>query len=82
MKIHVILADGTSKTVDVVVSELSDEQLEVYAEMGSEEAVEELQNRIGFNPYKPIEEYTRKDAKRYSKFLKSKKKEKKTTDER
>jgi hypothetical protein len=76
MKVHVSLADGTSKTVEVDVTTLSEEQLEIYASMGADEAIKELKKRIGFNPYKPLEETTDKDVQDYSDFLESKSNEK------
>jgi hypothetical protein len=83
MKIHILLEDGSSKVVDVDVSTLSEEQLNIYAEMGAKEAIKELKNRIGFNPYKAIEDYTLKDAKKYQEFLESKssKKEEESSNE-
>ena len=74
MKVHVTLADGTGKVVDVDVKTLSEEQLDIYASMGSDEAISELQSRIGFNPYKPLEEMSDKDVERYAKWQKSQKK--------
>lgn len=75
MKVHVTLADGTGKVVDVDVKTLSEEQLDIYASMGADEAIDELQSRIGFNPYKPLEEMSDKDVKRYAKWQESQKKE-------
>lgn len=75
MKVHVTLADGTGKVVDVDVKTLSEEQLDIYASMGADEAIDELQSRIGFNPYKPLEEMSDKDVKRYAKWKESQKKE-------
>jgi hypothetical protein len=72
MKIHVTLKDGTSKTLDIDVTSLSDEQLDIYASMGADEAVDELKNRIGFNPHKPLEDMTDKDVNRYTEFLEAK----------
>jgi hypothetical protein len=76
MKVHVTLADGTGKVVDVDVKTLSEEQLDIYASMGSDEAISELQSRIGFNPYKPLEEMSDKDVQRFAKWKKSQKKKK------
>lgn len=78
MKIHVILKDGTSKTLEIDVTKLSEEQLDIYASMGSDDAAEELKKRIGFNPHKPLEEITDKDVEYFDEFLK----QKKETDER
>lgn len=72
MKIHVTLKDGTSKTLDIDVTSLSDEQLDIYASMGADEAVDELKKRIGFNPHKPLEDMTDKDVNRYTEFLEAK----------
>jgi hypothetical protein len=80
MKVHFTLADGTSKVVDIDVKTLSEEQLDVYASMGAEEAIDELKSRIGFNPYKPLEEMSDKDVERYAKWKKSQKKKKKKED--
>jgi hypothetical protein len=74
MKVHVTLADGTGKVVDVDVKTLSEEQLDIYASMGSDEAISELQSRIGFNPYKPLEEMSDKDVQRFAKWKKAQKK--------
>jgi hypothetical protein len=82
MKVHFTLADGTSKVVDIDVKTLSEEQLDVYASMGAEEAIDELKSRIGFDPYKPLEKITDRDVKEYAKWLKSKKKKEKDVDER
>jgi hypothetical protein len=73
MKVHVTLADGTGKVVDVDVKTLSEEQLDIYASMGSDEAISELQSRIGFNPYKPLEEMSDKDVQRFAKWKKAQK---------
>lgn len=81
MKVHVTLADGTGKVVDVDVKTLSEEQLDIYASMGADEAIDELQSRIGFNPYKPIEEMSDKDVERYAKWKKSQKKKKEDNNE-
>jgi hypothetical protein len=81
MKISILLEDGSTKIVEVDVTELSDEQLNVYAEMGADEAIKELKGRIGFNPYKPIEDYNAKDIKNYQKFLKSKSSQKEEPNE-
>jgi hypothetical protein len=82
MKVHFTSADGTSKTVEIDVTTLSDEQLNVYASLGSEEAADELKSRIGFNPYKPLEKITDKDVEDYSKWSESQKKEGDSEDER
>ena len=76
MKVHVTLADGTGKVVDVDVKTLSEEQLDIYASMGSDEAISELQSRIGFDPYKPLEEMSDKDVERFAKWKKTQKKKK------
>jgi hypothetical protein len=81
MKVHVTLADGTGKVVDVDVKTLSEEQLDIYASMGSDEAISELQSRIGFNPYKPLEEMSDKDVERYAEWEESQKKEEVSDDE-
>jgi hypothetical protein len=83
MKIHVTFEDGTSKTLDIDVTTLSEEQLDIYASMGSDEAIDELKSRIGFNPHKPLEDMTDKDVEDFSEFLKSKEaSEKKDENER
>jgi hypothetical protein len=81
MKVHVTLADGTGKVVDVDVKTLSEEQLDIYASMGSDEAISELKSRIGFNPYKPLEEMSDKDVERYAEWEESQKKEEVSDDE-
>ena len=75
MKVHFTLADGTSKTVEIDVTTLSDEQLGVYASLGAKEAADELKSRVGFNPYKPLEKTTDKDVEDYANWLESQKKE-------
>ena len=72
MKVSITLDDGSTKIVEVDVTKLSDEQLEVYAEMGADEAIKEIKSRIGFNPYKSVEDYDAKDVEDYQEFLKSK----------
>lgn len=67
-----MLRDGTSKTLEIDVTTLSEEQLDIYASMGSDEAADELKKRIGFNPHKPLEEITDKDVEEFSEFLEKK----------
>lgn len=68
-----IIVDGPdgAKVIDVVFSELSESELRVYAKMDIAEAREELKNRIGFDPYKSLADYTPDDVKFYTNWKKN-----------
>jgi hypothetical protein len=68
-----IIIDGPdgSKVVDVVFSEISEAELRIYAKMNIAQAREELKNRIGFDPYKAVEDYTPADVKFYTRWKKN-----------
>lgn len=63
--------DGLKKH-DVVFEELSEDSLRVFARFGFAEARAELRNRIGFDPYKPLDEYGPEDLDFYTEWLKKK----------
>ena len=58
-----IIMDGPSgpKAVEVNFADLGEKEIRVYAQIGILEAREELKKRIGFDPYKAIEDYTPDD---------------------
>ena len=54
-----IIMDGPSgpQVVEVDFANLGEQELRVYAQIGIVEAREELKKRIGFDPFKVIEDY-------------------------
>jgi hypothetical protein len=69
-----IIMDGPSgpKVVEVDFADLGEKELRVYAQIGIVEAREELKKRIGFDPYKAIEDYTPDDLKFFMNWEKNK----------
>ncbi len=78
MKINVDTATG-GKTVEIDLSTIDDKRLDALARVGSTEAREELKRRVGFDPYKPIEEFTKEDVRYYKEWLKNSNGEKHAT---
>jgi len=78
MKINVDTATG-GKTVEIDLSTIDDKRLNALARAGSTEAREELKLRVGFDPYKPIEEFTKDDIRYYKEWLKNNNGEKHAT---
>lgn len=70
MQLFIEGSDGF-ESVNINFSELSEDELRLFAKMDIAEAREELKNRIGFDPYKKLEDYTPEDIKFFDNWRKN-----------